>query len=1105
LKAPDLTNTAVPPPVVLDPDWERANILDAEQTEEIGLTAGCLRVYRISGLTPSCNASSAKFLGYGESKLELQMAPIRGEDGTGRVMSWEDANQDDSLWSESLVYNIPAEPFATIIMQKGIDRVRWRGPGALEEVMVGLATQNKAKNTKVLRDFVEALWDRQLEPLYNMRVQPWLQNKTLLRLLIDTRGSALREAARSAITGLGLEVPTALLPDRPSLLSFEARLDDGAMLAQWLREDHEDADDMSTDESGGSEQDGLWRKRPGPADESASAVTVIHITIPAGRSFSITAAAEHSRNPQQLTGDDTGGRFMPPGVTSETWALGAQQSGPDIANRMTESAVHPVHPTHATLTKLQGSATHQQRIAKLLASKAASGPFITVGGEQPPLSPVSGLGERGKSSPRSTPAPTPASTDSSNNNRDLLKTKTINPHRATCASTILSAHFTKRRSRGWLGSWRPGSGAKRVLCQLIRKDRNAVLHGDLLIGGSINTKVDCKGIDSFVVNVGGSDAATYTFSPWIGSVASDSSSEDQSRMRQQITEQWVNQLSAAIQAGVPVILRSKDPAAEISPASRKATPRRGHKRDKSGELPVMDEDGTETEKQLFASDMVRSSSHDRESYVRTESRSRSMTIPPDSIDSNLQGLEDSLALEPRDGSAPRAGARSQTHPQQYRRQRRRLQMWWRILPSSGHNAGNADADTGQLNLHDTFLLDLRGGGFISKLPGGRIRVIDGLPPEELASASLEAHECAEAQHARLRFRGTHQGTRFPTLPPGATFTLQLTLIEEGAHEYTEIDVRVRVVEGDGSSLGEGANAKEHGVTTAARGIKPQRWPPLALGPSPSVAQLLSQVQHAMSQRLEYWRAELLGPRSEHAHRSQGSGSMLPNAAILQALVGKWVRKEVLAGMATALPRDWRQSQPERIARWQKERLSGDLESFADGDISHGPPLTHVMGEVVKLRLVEWWHKAIQRYRAREQASAVQRQQLRQQRQRREIELLGPDDQADSNTLASVDMEVLRAADSLEVLTLVARRTMRHEWRELLRDEIKPLLRKWLLLTLAGMAAFLLLAVFLAWFVTNLAAQSASSSSSSVEHELQQLQALLEQMRAQVRDGSPGNK
>ena len=120
----------MPPPVVLDPDWERANILDAEQTEEIGLTAGCLRVYRISGLTPSCNASTAKFLGYGESRLELQTAPIRGEDGAGRIMSWEDANHDDSLWSESLVYNIPAEPFATIIMQKGIDRVRWRGPGA---------------------------------------------------------------------------------------------------------------------------------------------------------------------------------------------------------------------------------------------------------------------------------------------------------------------------------------------------------------------------------------------------------------------------------------------------------------------------------------------------------------------------------------------------------------------------------------------------------------------------------------------------------------------------------------------------------------------------------------------------------------------------------------------------------------------------------------------------------------------------------------------------------------------------------------------------------------------------------------------------------------
>jgi hypothetical protein len=47
------------------------------------------------------------------------------------------------------------------------------------------------------QDFFAELWLKQLEPVYNYKIEPWLSNKTLLRLLVtDTRGSALREATR---------------------------------------------------------------------------------------------------------------------------------------------------------------------------------------------------------------------------------------------------------------------------------------------------------------------------------------------------------------------------------------------------------------------------------------------------------------------------------------------------------------------------------------------------------------------------------------------------------------------------------------------------------------------------------------------------------------------------------------------------------------------------------------------------------------------------------------------------------------------------------------------------------------------------------------------
>ena len=55
------------------------------------------------------------------------------------------------------------------------------------------------------QDFFAELWLKQLEPVYNYKIEPWLSNQTLLRLLVtDTRGSALREATRDGAMKLVL-------------------------------------------------------------------------------------------------------------------------------------------------------------------------------------------------------------------------------------------------------------------------------------------------------------------------------------------------------------------------------------------------------------------------------------------------------------------------------------------------------------------------------------------------------------------------------------------------------------------------------------------------------------------------------------------------------------------------------------------------------------------------------------------------------------------------------------------------------------------------------------------------------------------------------------
>jgi hypothetical protein len=58
--------------------------------------------------------------------VEIQYARVRDRN-TGNVLSWEDAVQDETLWSRTLEYRVPAAPITNIIVNKAVDMMRHKG------------------------------------------------------------------------------------------------------------------------------------------------------------------------------------------------------------------------------------------------------------------------------------------------------------------------------------------------------------------------------------------------------------------------------------------------------------------------------------------------------------------------------------------------------------------------------------------------------------------------------------------------------------------------------------------------------------------------------------------------------------------------------------------------------------------------------------------------------------------------------------------------------------------------------------------------------------------------------------------------------------------
>jgi hypothetical protein len=252
----------LPPPVVLDPLWEQKYVLGGALAQ----TAGELRVFTVAGLSPSCHSLAAKSLGFGVSRVELQVASCHDD---GRPISWEEANtSDETAWSTPLVYDVPPEELSSIVLLSGSNWVRSRGLPAVEEALIGQMDRHKKKNLRIVKAFAEDIVEK-LQPIYAFKVEPWLAAHPALRLLVgDSREAALRACCRWLLGKAGVALPPAMRRDRPEFDAVAVLDFEGAPIAAF-----------SLPPGGG-------RREGARADAT--------LTLPPGKRFSVRATVRRS-------------------------------------------------------------------------------------------------------------------------------------------------------------------------------------------------------------------------------------------------------------------------------------------------------------------------------------------------------------------------------------------------------------------------------------------------------------------------------------------------------------------------------------------------------------------------------------------------------------------------------------------------------------------------------------------------------------------------------------------------------------------------------------------------------------------------------------------
>ena len=1203
----DMAKTVLPPPVVLDDEWENSHI-DAqlarpESTPDAAVSAcaserpadgrayraGSLRIFTLSGLQASTTSMLAKKgLGYGESMVEIQYARVRDRD-TGNVLCWEDAVRDEGLWSRALEYRVPEAPILTVIVNKAVDMMRHKGIPMIEAALMSHFGQNKKKNTKVLKDFLEELWEKQLEPVYNYKIEPWLANKTLLRLLVtDTRGNALREATRNILRGLKVEIPPHLQRDRPCFETITIQLLDkyGEPSDTVLRWRHEDETREHNSMFKRSDEIGVGGASAQRKHERARGdVPVLEVSIPSGSRFLVTASLGPS-----------------------PWAYARQHWDPSSALVGVDSK-----------TRMQNMEEQARDQRQSVGTKAAK----TRG---PSVSTVTALPFR--NTPSAVVQSTPNATLMSKDN-----VMDLNPHAADQRDVIISGIFMRRKH-----AWLSGS-PKRYFVQLLRRNRSALIDKDLMVGAGSTCK--CTG-GAFVLSPGSkgiSSGKTYTFTPVVDVTMDTTGLSTSSATPESVARLWAERLNEFItndekhpKTDYSLILRVTKPDSSSSPdvagKSRSAfadsarsslnendlelTQQRSRSRAASmnnatlsdvaqitrsspslglephnaardsrtreecvrlaanyvhhHQLPdaielvlhymqlprastpvstptvatgsvtsvvggttafvnqvlgaIEELEDTDTHRltakpmatacqalgQLLSTDpynpqilrlleslhaaLMQHPSTQRKQQRRTGAgRSASAhwaTEPPggpqgptgvgkqtrlnfDDGESGPASSDDDSGGEAQFGSpivdavfnneiedelleqassVRHAGTLGfhneligeQDDPQvayDRRNPHRNLQIWWRISASPDE----------LLDLNDSSLLDRRamGESKLQSLPGGRLHVRDSLNDPETRSVTSTA---GKLRHATLRFRGTHKESDFACLSPGTEFTLQCQGLEEGAHELSELDIHIKVVQSLSAAADQRAGADEYtngGSASTPVGSKPQaeqksaeqkqtkpKWPPVPLARPPSVTELVFQVrttaEQALLQRLHRMYSYLDVPKIVRDDGQLGWGSSLkdsPSLHVVRTATERFLYQQIIARLSKELPRSWRVD-PKRVEQWRaRHQQKLQAEGVGSADMADLPLMTEAVGEVIKLRMVEWWQKSLSRYRSKQRATPAERREALEGKRNFISRLLEDDSSAEARNV-NVDLDAISEAETMDVLILVLKRVIKEE-------------------------------------------------------------------------------
>ena len=126
-------------------------------------------------------------------------------------------------------------------------------------------------------------------------------------------------------------------------------------------------------------------------------------------------------------------------------------------------------------------------------------------------------------------------------------------------------------------------------------------------------------------------------------------------------------------------------------------------------------------------------------------------------------------------------------------------------------------------------------------------------------------------------------------------------------------------------------------------------------------------------------------------------------------------------------RAWR-TDPRRVEQWRArhhQKLQAEGEGVGVADMADLPLLTEAIGEVIKLRLVEWWQKSISKYRSKQRATSDERREDGQRKRAYMSRILEEDSSAEARAV-NVDLDAISETETMDVLILVMKKVLKEE-------------------------------------------------------------------------------